>query len=64
MIHRHSEASVRPSFTDVVTSLFEPEDQLLKCAESENTNSEAAMLGAPLEAALELFTDLQHQYMS
>ena len=59
--HRNAEASERPSFVSLVSRLSQPENQLLKWADKDKsvTHPQSTMLGAPLEAASDLHSDLQ-----
>ena len=62
--YRHPEASGRPSFDSLVSKLSQPENQLLKWTDKDKsvTHPQSTMLGAPLEAASSLHSDLQQQY--
>ena len=61
---RHPEASERPSFITLVFRLSQPENQLLKWTDRDksDTHPQSTMLGAPLETASNLHSDLQQQY--
>ena len=54
----------RPSFTEVVEALSEPEIDLL-CWSEEDTavHPQAEVLGAPLEAGVDLYPELQGTYV-
>ncbi len=60
---RHPDKSSRPSFTEVLEALSEPETDLL-CWSVEDTavQPQAAVLGAPLEAGVDLYPELQRTY--
>ena len=59
--HRNAETSERPSFASLVTRLSQPENQLLKWTDRDKsvTNPQSTMLGAPLETASDLHSDIQ-----
>ena len=63
--YRHPETSGRPSFASLVSRLSQPENQLLKWTDRNKnvTHSQSTMLGAPLETASNLYSDLQNTYM-
>ena len=63
LYYRHPDKSSRPSFTEVVEALSEPEIDLL-CWSEEDTavHPQAAVLGAPLEAGVNLYPELQGTY--
>ena len=62
---RHPETSGRPSFANLISRLSQPENQLLKWTDRDKsvTHPQSTMLGAPLEAACNLHSDLQQQYL-
>ena len=62
---RHPETSGRPSFASLVSRLSQPENQLLKWTDRDKSiaHPQSTMLGAPLETASELYTNLQHLYL-
>lgn len=74
--YRHPEGSCRPTFSEVLDSLLQPESELLywkaimtegQLAEgsqqSSSSSAEAAILGAPLENGEKLYPELQRTYM-
>ena len=74
---RHPEGSCRPTFSEVLDSLLQPESELLywKSPISEDSDEDvhhsttmesdkSAILGAPLEAGEQLYPELQSTYMS
>ena len=68
---RHPEGSCRPTFSEVLDSLLQPESELLYWklmedgkAGSVHPNAESAILGAPLQAGEHLYPELQCAYMS
>ena len=61
---RHPESSSRPDFVSVVQQLSLPDTKLLKWSEEDKaTDPEAATLGVGNDKALNLYTDLQKQYI-
>ena len=64
--YRHPETSERPTFTNLVFRLSQPENQLLQWTDtsiSTHDDPQSTMLGAPLETASNLHFDLQQQYL-
>jgi hypothetical protein len=74
---RHPEGSCRPTFSEVLDSLLQPESELLywKPAISEDSDhgegvhrstesDKSSILGAPLKAGEQLYPELQCTYMS
>ena len=62
-LNRHPETSGRPIFTNLVFRLSQPENQLLQWMNTIGTHDpQSTMLGAPLETASNLHSDLQQQY--
>ena len=62
---RHPETSFRPAFRDVVLTLVGSEQMVLNIPEVDSsTNPLAGVLGAPLEAGENMYTDLQKRYDS
>ena len=60
---RHPESSGRPDFASMLQQLSLPDTKLLKWSEEDKaTDPEAAMLGAGLDKAVDLYKDLQQQY--
>ena len=63
LYYRHPDCSSRPDFGMLLMQLGRPDTKLLKWSEEDRTiGTEAAMLGAPLDKATELYKDLQEQY--
>ncbi|XP_064386571.1 uncharacterized protein LOC135335087 [Halichondria panicea] len=59
----HSENSQRPAFRDVVLSLARGEEMVLSIPEEDSsTNPLAGVLGAPLEAGENMYSQLQSRY--
>jgi len=64
-LNRHPKASSRPSFTEVRGELSLPDPAILQLNEEDKTdNSDAFKLGSELEAAQDLYLDLQQTYTS
>ena len=62
--HRHPETSGRPTFAAILQTLSLPDSHLLQWSEADKAeHPEAAMLGAELEAATDLYTKLQQSYL-
>ena len=62
--YRHPDSSSRPDFVSVVQQLSLPDTKLLKWSEEDKTiDPEAAILGAGLDKAVNLYQDLQKQYI-
>ncbi len=60
---RHPENSQRPAFRDVVLSLARGEEMILNIPEEDSsTNPLAGVLGAPLEAGENMYSQLQSRY--
>ena len=60
---RHTDKLCRPSFTQLLQELSQPESDLLAWSEEDlSVHSQAAVLGAPLEVAKDLYTGLQNTY--
>ena len=71
-ICRHSDASNRPSFSSIFQKLDHSDSNSLIWSElgkgihpekGKGINPQAAVLGAPLEAGEQLYTDLQDYYL-
>ena len=62
LLLRNSDKSARPQFRETVESLSRPEDELIFIPEE--VKGQAALLGAPLEAGRNLYTELQNTYIS
>ena len=67
---RHPEGCCRPTFSEVLDSLLQPESELLywkpisEDGEGVHSESKSAILGAPLQAGEQLYPELQCTYMS
>ncbi len=62
-ICRHPENSQRPAFRDVALSLARGEAMVLSIPEEDSsTNPLAGVLGAPLEAGENMYSQLQNRY--
>ena len=60
---RHSESSQRPGFRDIVLMLVGSEKMVLNIPEEDSsTNLLAGVLGAPLEAGKNMYSQLQNRY--
>ena len=60
---RHPETSERPAFSDVLSALLDYEARVLFIPkEALETNPQAGVLGAPLEAGEGMYTELQDSY--
>ena len=65
VLHRHPDSSSRPDFVSVVQQLSLPDTKLLKWSEEDKAiDPEAATLGAGLDRAMDLYKDLQEQYIN
>ena len=61
---RHPETSIRPAFRDIVLTLVGSEQMVLNIPEEDSSsNPLAGVLGAPLEAGENMYTDLQKRYI-
>ena len=62
--YRHPKTTGRPSFASLHHKLSRPESLLLKWTDGDKTRDpQSTMLGAPLETASDLHSDLQHKYV-
>ena len=62
---RDPKAKRRPTFRDVLLTMLENESVVLHISSDvTDSHAQAATLGAPLEAALNMYTDVQKAYMS
>ena len=60
---RHPEASERPAFSDILSALLDYEARVLFIPkEALETNPQAGVLGAPLEAGKGMYIVLQDSY--
>ena len=63
-MYRNAEKSARPQFREIVETLSQPESLLLRIPEEVSEgHPQASVLGAPLEAGRNLYTELQNTYM-
>lgn len=61
--YRHPNASSRPQPSDLLQALLKSVDELLEVpTEDVPADSQAAVLGAPLNEASQLYTHLQNTY--
>ena len=64
VLYRNSDKSARPQFREIVQTLSQSEDELLFIPEEVTRgHPQASILGAPLEAGRDLYTQLQNAYM-
>ena len=62
--YRNPDKSARPQFREIVQTLSQSEDELLFVPEGvTRAHPQASVLGAPLEAGRDLYTQLQNTYM-
>ena len=62
---RHPQASSRPTFSQLLQALCQPETELLSWSEEDlRVHPQAAVLGAPLEASKDLYPELQEIYIT
>ena len=63
-LYRHSETSRRPSFAQLVEMLSQADFELLLWREEDTQiGPQVSVVGAPLEASKNLYSDLQRVYM-
>ena len=63
IIIRHPVANERPSFHDVMVSLLQPNQTILKIPESAlSSHPQAASLGGNLKAGEKMYPETQHAY--
>lgn len=61
---RHPTASERPSFGDILASSLREREEILSVPEKDcNSHDQANLLGASLEAGLEMYKDIQNIYL-
>ena len=60
--HRHPDKVQRPGFRKILLALLEKEETVLHIPNDMVTNSQTAVLGAPLEAGFNLYPQLQSVY--
>ena len=64
VVFRNADKSGRPQFREIVETLSQPESLLLHIPEEVTRgHPQASVLGAPLEAGRNLYTELQNTYM-
>ena len=64
LYYRNADKSSRPDFAELVQALSSPVTDLLSWSEEDmRVHPQAAVLGAPLEAAKYLYPELQGTYM-
>ena len=62
---RNADKAGRPQFREIVDTLSQSEEQLLHIPEEVTRgHPQASILGAPLEAGRDLYTELQNTYIS
>ena len=61
-VFRHPKTGERPSFSNLVTDLLQPDDQLLNI--QEELYQQKFVLGASLEVGQDVYLDLQNMYKS
>ena len=62
---RHPDTVSRPTFSELYQALSQPESELLDWSEEDvRVHSQAAVLGAPLEAGKDLYRELQERHIS
>ena len=63
-LHRNPEASLRPGFRDLLLALLENEEAVLTIPEDAlATHAQAGVLGAPLEAGVDMYHAAQQAYV-
>ena len=61
--HRHPNTQVRPEFKRILLDLVDREDLVLKVPKKDSqTHKLAGLVGGPLEAGANMYTDLQWKY--
>ena len=64
-LHRHPDRASRPSFAQMVETLSQPHFDLLMWREADTKlHPQVMVVGAPLEAAENLYPELQKSYAS
>ena len=62
---RHPDTASRPTFSELYQALSQPDSELLGWSEADmRVHSQAAVLGAPLEAGKDLHRELQEIHIS
>ena len=62
---RHPIPASRPTFTEILTSLLGEKEEMLSIPEKDaSTHPQASLLGASLEAGLEMYKNLQNTYLN
>ena len=65
LCYRHPDPVARPTFSELYQALSQPESELLGWSEEDmRVHSQAAVLGAPLEAGKDLYRELQERHIS
>ena len=63
-VYRHPETVLRPAFRDILLTLVGSEVVVLNIPEEDSsTNPLAGVLGAPLEAGENMYSELQRRYV-
>lgn len=63
-LNRHPAPSTRPTFKDILAALLHDEAKVLDIpVEDASTHEQASLLGAPLEAGENMYSDLQQLYL-
>ena len=62
ILYRSPDAMQRPGFRDILMALLDDEREVLNIPTDIGSNSLAAVLGAPLDAGFNMYTDLQTKY--
>ena len=64
MCYRHPDPRSRPQFGQIMRLLFGNSEQLLSWSDEDKqiAGEDATKLGAPLECAFNLYSDLQYKY--
>lgn len=60
--HRHPLTTERPGFRPILLSLLAKEDVVLAIPSDMISNNLAVLLGAPLEAGIDMYPELQTMY--
>lgn len=62
--YRHPTANNRPSFGEIITSTLKDKQEVLTIpTKDQDTHEQANLLGASLEAGLDMYKDLQNTYL-
>ena len=60
--HRHPSREKRPRFRNILMILLEKEEVILSIPSDLGGSSQAAVLGAPVEAGFDMYAELQTKY--